>query len=432
MITKKLIEKIEGEAELFLEKKHNQISFATVSFGFFRGFDTLLHNKNPLDALVYTPRICGICGHSHLYATALALEDAYRQSGLKIEVPQKAKEIREITLILEIVQNHIKWLYFVLIGEIQTLTKESDTKTQLKGAYCSAKLSSIIALFSGQYPHASYMLPGGITSDITHIELLKAQTLLDELIIFLEKELFGTEYEAIVEFSTCKDFNTLNGTLKEIEADLIKADMHTKGFGYDRFLTLGEHSFNTPAKIKKTIKQVANTKYISTQKSYAPHKKSYALNALYKEEYIEVGPLARAMANNYTLIKNIHRRYKDSTYSRVIARIYEIPLLLLKVKKLLNSLDVTTSSYAPPPPLKKVDATGIGVVEAPRGVLLHTVTVKNNQIKNYEIITPTQFNLASGTKKYPSLVQKALNGVDEKEVSLIFRSFDVCSVCTTH
>ena len=67
------------------------------------------------------------------------------------------------------------------------------------------------------------------------------------------------------------------------------------------------------------------------------------------------------------------------------------------------------------------------------GSLVHEIYTKNNMIEKYEIITPTQWNLSNGTRKKPSIIQKAVIGLkDTKIAELIFRSFDICSVCTTH
>ena len=432
MITKKIIEKIEGEADLFLEKKGEIIDFATISFEHFRGFETILQNKNALDALVYTPRICGICGHSHLYATVRAIESAYENAGFPISISQKATAVREITLMLEIIQNHIKWIYLSIIPQLKKMLDLPIEQSTLKAAYGANLISKIIAIFSGQYPHSSYMLPGGITSDLTYIDTTKALHLLQECISFLEKEFLGIAIDKFLEFNSCKDFNNLHSDIAFIEQGLIQLHMHKKGHGYDRFLVLGEHSFTKSAKIKKTVLQSAKVSHVSTQASFSPNKKSYAKNALYKKEYIEVGPLPRAMANGSMLIKNMHRRYKDSSYSRVLARCYEIATLIQKVYTMIDSLQVDSTSFNKPVQIDKISATGIGIVEAPRGTLIHTITIQKGKIQKYEIITPTQFNLASGHKEALSVSQQAMKGLKENEVEFVFRSFDVCSVCTTH
>jgi len=64
--------------------------------------------------------------------------------------------------------------------------------------------------------------------------------------------------------------------------------------------------------------------------------------------------------------------------------------------------------------------------------LIHKIEVEDEKIKRYEIITPTQWNLASSDiKDKPSPAQKALIGCSkDAPLELIFKAFDVCSVCT--
>ena len=109
MKTVEIIERIEGEAKLNCTWNDNKISDARIDFLNFRGFEFILKDKSPLDALVYTPRICGICGQAHLKATVEALENVYENIGEKLEITNKAKLLREIGLNIEIIDSHIKW-----------------------------------------------------------------------------------------------------------------------------------------------------------------------------------------------------------------------------------------------------------------------------------------------------------------------------------
>ena len=68
MIIKELIEKIEGEAELDFTFNDGAIEDVHISFAFYRGMENILVGKEARDALVITPRVCGICNHSHLIA----------------------------------------------------------------------------------------------------------------------------------------------------------------------------------------------------------------------------------------------------------------------------------------------------------------------------------------------------------------------------
>jgi len=292
--------------------------------------------------------------------------------------------------------------------------------------------SKAIAVFGGQWPHSSYMVPGGVTCDPTFVEVLQAQSHLDELIKFFEKESLGTTIEAFLAFDSCKDFRDLSSDIASVESNLIATGMHEKGFSHDRFLVMGEHTFSKPSKLKGTRSFKVDSKYVSLVDSYAPQEHSYAKNALYKDAYYEAGPLARMMASAMPVIKNMHRRYKDSAYTRVMARIFELASILQHSKKLLEEIDITQDSVTELPDIKSISAEGVGVVEAPRGPLLHKVSLKKGTIQSYTIITPTQFNIGSSTVEKPTSVQQAMLGLGKDDALFAFRTFDVCSVCTTH
>jgi Ni,Fe-hydrogenase I large subunit len=433
LITKKLIERIEGEASVYFKMKADKVDFASIVFPHFRGMEQILEGKNGLDALVITPRVCGICGHAHLMATVRALEDAYKKSGFRVEISQKAKSIREFTLIMEMIQNHIKWFYMVAVPELDKLLGMEYTLKPLKGAYAASLAAKAIAVFGGQWPHSSYMVPGGVTSDPTYIEILQAKSIVDDLIAFFEKESLGVSIEKFLSFESCKEFNGISSDISLFEEKLIQAGMHQKGFAHDNFLVMGEHSFSKATKLKHTRPYSVDVKYISTQDAYVENsQESYAKNALYKDSYYESGPLARLMASSFGMVKNMHRRYKDSAYSRSMAKVFEVATLLVAAKKLLESIDISEKSVASMVAIENVTAEGIGIVEAPRGPLIHKVTLKDGTISDFTIITPTQFNIGSSSREKPTPVQEAMKGNTQQEALFIFRTFDVCSVCTTH
>ncbi|WP_345976937.1 nickel-dependent hydrogenase large subunit [Sulfurimonas sp. HSL3-7] len=432
-MTKQLIDQIEGEASIRFDMKENMVDFATIAFPHFRGMEAILEGKPALDALVVTPRVCGICGHAHLMASVRAMESAYADANEPVQLTAKADTIREVTLVLEMIQNHFKWIYLVIMPELAKLRPEKIALTPLKGAYAASLASKALASFAGQWPHSSYMLPGGVSCDPTHLERIKAQSLVDELISFFEKECAGTALDDFLAFDSCHDFNALESDIGEIERALTAAGMHKKGFAYDRFMVLGEHRFTNPAKVMQTRLLQADEKHVKTHSAYSPSEKTFAKNACYKDEFYECGPLSRAMASNVELIKSMHRRFKDSAYSRVMARIFETARLLDHARDMLGSLALNEDSLIPPKPITGISGCGVGVVEAPRGPLIHRVEIEEGIIKSYEIVTPTQWNIGSSVKENPTPAQLAMMGnVTMEEALFIFRTFDVCSVCTTH
>jgi Ni,Fe-hydrogenase I large subunit len=435
MITRHLIERIEGEAEVAYELDQNRVAFATIRFPHIRGMEKILQGRSALDALVVTPRTCGICGHSHLMATVGALESAYANAGVRLEVTPKARAIRELTLMLELVQNHFKWFYLVIYPELSKLSgREALQGMMLKGAFAASTTNRVLALLSGQWPHSSYAIPGGVTCDPTRLDLVRAESYLDEAIRFFETEFAGVSLEHFLLIKSCKEFNGIRSDMADVERMLTQCGMQEKGFGYDRFIILGEHGYANPSKIAGTVSRRAENALVETAMPYTPAGESRALNALYGGKYYETGPLARAMSMGYPLIKNIHRRFKDSAYSRVNARAYEVGHLLYRIKQSLRQIDITEPSYIVPHlPIRELSGEGEGVVEAPRGPLIHQVRLDAGTITDYRMITPTQWNLGSGTKEHPGVAQYAMIGsATPEEAEFIFRTFDVCSVCTTH
>jgi len=416
-----LIEKIEGEAKLNFSFKNKKIDFVDIEFASSRHIENILKGKNPLDALVINPRVCGICGHAHLIATVQALENCYEN----IEISQKAKIVRELTLNFEIIQNHFKWIYLTLFPLL-------GFKQNIKGAtYPSQLMSKAIATVGGQYPHNSYAIVGGIVSEISSIDLIKMENYLDEVIKFYQDTVIDATIEDFLVCENIEKILSATGDLPKILNTLKNQEIAKEGKSFDRFIAFGDNSyFKSGRGVKTKINHNINVKYVNEH----PNQNSYAKNVKFKNYYYEVGALSRAMINKTPLIKDSHRRYQDSIFSRILARICEIPQLLIHSKKLISQIDLEEPSYIKPTiDISNIKGTGVGVVEAARGSLIHKVTIKENIIKDYQIITPTQWNLSNGNKDDLGISQKAMVGLKDTQLAqIVFKSFDVCSVCTTH
>ena len=402
-----LLEKVEGEALLEYSFKGSFIDFVNIKFTSFRGIENILKNRPLFDACAINPRVCGICGHSHLIATSKAIEDI-----LDFKPSLKASNIREITLLCEHIQNHLKWLYLtiiVILGRFGFLKRDF-----LKVQKAVIAANKIIAIFAGQYPHTSYSLPGGVVSDPTFVEIAQAKAFLLEIRNFFESEILERRVESF------RDFENSHLLAAQIFNFLKEKNLAHIGRAYDRFLILSQKK-----KIINMREHVADTAYLKEEEN----RDSFAKNVTYKGKFYEVGPMARVLKK--PLIKDLHRRYKDSLAVRIISRIYEIREHISKIEHLLENLNLNEPSFISFP--KNISGFGEGVVEAPRGSLIHRVFAKNGVIERYDIITPTQFNLSNGTKDNPSASQKAIISLDDtKKAELVFRSFDICSVCTTH
>jgi len=429
MKIKKLIEKIEGEAELDFSFKNNKIDNVDIKFSFFRGIEQILVGKPAMDALVITPRVCGICNHAHLLASVRAIEDGYRSVGVEVSLTKKANDIREFTLACELIQNHIKWLYLTILPQLEKLLEqESGENYALKASYLSSTITKALAIFAGQWPHSSYAVAGGVTCDPTYVDVLQAESLVDESIKFFEQVVMGMSLERVLGLESVTDLPKIGGDFAKVLYLLGSSGMAEVGKSHDRFIVFGECLCFKIGKSVPTQVSTIDTRYVKE----IEQPNTIAKGVTYKDKLFEVGPLARGMISKEPIIKNLHKRYKDSLLTRIFARVYEIGLLLNHSKNLLQGLDMSEVSCGFDVANQPLDFEGVGVVEAARGSLIHKTTVRDGVITNYEIIVPTQWNLSNGNAEECGIATQAMRGVTSTdEASFIFRAFDVCSVCTT-
>ncbi|NPA53345.1 MAG: nickel-dependent hydrogenase large subunit [Aquificae bacterium] len=453
-ITKQVLNRVEGEIHLKLIWENGVIKDVFIIAPNFRGFEFILEGKPPLDALVINPRICGICGHAHLIATSRTLEAVYENIGYKLEISKKAEYIRDITLASEIIQNHLRWFYMFVLPDFLKLDKNPKLRKYQpikgiqwqKGVEASSKIVKIIALFGGQWPHTSYSVVGGVVSDPTTFEIVEAQAIVDSILSFYEKNIIGMSAEDYLTIKTDEEFlkKSKQSDLKTLLKLAFKYNLHKLGKAYHRFLTVCDIDPSvskgaTKRKRKdfdiKKVKEVDSYSFL-TEKGFSFDEKRYSWAKAVRYEGLayETSPLARRINNNDELFMNLLKKYKDSYIVRVWARVDEILKMLLLIKKRLKEIDLKQPSWIKPPvEIKNIQGEAYGFCEAARGSLIHQVKIKEGKISKYNIITPSTWNLGPRCERYLSPAEKAIKGLkSELLAQIVLRSFDVCSVCTTH
>ncbi|MGM0518274.1 MAG: nickel-dependent hydrogenase large subunit, partial [Campylobacterota bacterium] len=395
------------------------------------------------------PRICGICGQAHLKATVEALEGAYENAYEKLEVTNKAKILRQIGLNIETIDSHIKWFYMFILPDIIKLENDElneykplKGKKWLEACMAASEVIKTLAIIGGQWPHSSYMIPGGVASDPTHLDLVTMTNYIDSAVKFFEDNLCGVSFDRYLSFNSIEDINLLKGDLKYFVNLSFENSLHSYGKSYNRFLSLNDTTLFKKGKQNKSFSSSIDTKKIKehTQRTFELNKEkkgkhTWAKSVSYNKNFYETGPLARAILSKREFIYSIHKNYEDSVFTRVLARVDELAFLLQDTKELIAKIDLNEASYIKPKyEFSSIESAGcISTVEACRGSLYHNVTIENGYIKKYDVITPTVWNLGPQYKDQKGVAQKAIIGSNSFEMAkVVLRSFDVCSVCTTH
>ncbi len=69
--------RVEGDLDIRVDIEDGQVINAWTKAELFRGFEVILKGKDAQAGLIVTPRICGICGASHLTCASWALEQLF-------------------------------------------------------------------------------------------------------------------------------------------------------------------------------------------------------------------------------------------------------------------------------------------------------------------------------------------------------------------
>ena len=188
---------------------------------------------------------------------------------------------------------------------------------------------------------------------------------------------------------------------------------------------------------------------------------SWLKSPRWKGHAMEVGPLARVLvlyargdAATRELVDSSLKqlgaepRALFSTLGRTAARTLESKLLVDSMHGWYDQLvaniragDTKTFNESHwDPSTWPAEAKGVGIMEAPRGALLHYLVIKNGIIDNYQAVVPSTWNAGPrDAQNQPGAYEAALqdnhalhNTEQPIEILRTVHSFDPCIACAVH
>ena len=231
------ITRIEGHLSIEMDVQNGKVVDAKVKADMFRGYETILQGRNPVDAVQIVQRICGVCPVSHGIASSKCLDDSFG-----ISANNNGRLLRNLVLSANYLQSHILHFYhlcaldFVDItavlqyngsdsgmqrikawakndievkkGKVDEITSVgpflpryegdgfyiNDAATNLDAiaGYVEAldmrqKTHQMVALFGGRAPHLIGLVPGGVTTVPTRDRISRYRKILREVENFINK-----------------------------------------------------------------------------------------------------------------------------------------------------------------------------------------------------------------------------------------------------
>ena len=383
-----------------------------------RLIEQLVKGMTPADDVNVVPRICAICTLSHRFAAIRGLEKA-----LGIKAPEKAAWTRELMMLGENVEsNSLHTMLLALpdfLGYPSAVAMLNDHADDVKRALRLKKFGNhVMTVTSGRIVHGENPVVGGFGKYPSKKALeeikLKSHELVPDAVRVVE--IFASlEYPAYAEAETL--FMSVNAPRKQ--------------YGYYGDTILISNGKEASA---EDYKKLTNERVVSH---------SFAKRSLYQEKTFTVGANARLINMGKRLDGQAADLFKEHYSDKWLknplynnlAQAIEMLWSLEHMPEIADKVASMDDPGIEQP--TRMNGSGTGAVEAPRGVLYHHYEIKDGLVDVADIITPTAQNLDDIEKHMKLTAERMLaEGKKDEEVRLglemVARAYDPCISCATH
>lgn len=404
----------------------------------FRGFEKFCEGSPAERLPLITSRVCGICPMSHHLASTKAVEDC-----LKTEITSTAKKIRELMALGQLIESHMLSIAILSLPDL-IYDNVEPSKRNVVGMYEDNKeivgkvlevrsVGTEVAKIAGRRPgHPIGSRIGGVVKSISKEEAKSLLNLVlgvkENLQWFAESlhNLYDKKSELIQELGNIK--TAYMSLYKDGEIEFYDGNIRI----IDEDGSLIE-DFKPGEYFNFVEEKIENWSYMK-------------FPVLKNGKRFRVGPLARlniAGDISYPLAgeeiiwfreKFGKPAHKTLTYH--FARYIEVLYAFERIEKILKDEDILKDDIFVQPKIKA--GKGIGVVEAPRGTLVHSYELnEKGEAVSVDLFVATQHNnygFNDALKETASKLIKSQNPDEEtlNRLEMIVRAYDPCLSCATH
>lgn len=417
----------------------------------FRGFEKFCEGRPFYEMPSLTARICGICPVSHLLAGAKACDAI-----MGLRIPETAEELRRVVHLAQIVQSHALSFFYLSAPDFLMGWDASPAERNILGmaakhtdlAMDGIRLrkwgQQVIELLTGKRIHTRWIVHGGVATPITAAqrdEILKgipeALAIATRTLVFFKHMMEKLSDEVIV----FGNFPTLFMAIGRRDGNLCLYGSRRRHEGWLRFCDADGNI------LADNIHPRDYQDYVSESVDSSSYMKApYYKPSGFPRGVYRVGPAARLnMARQCgtpladEALNEFRRNYGNillSSFHNHYARLIEIVFALERMEQILlqpNILDTDIRAEA-----KANEPEGVGIIEAPRGTLIHHYKVdKDGMMISANLIVATAHNTLAMNRGLVQVAKRYLEGREVNEGMLnrmegLIRSFDPCLSCATH
>ncbi len=447
-----------GKIEIFLDENGN-VDRAYLVIDEIRGFENFTRGRPAEDMPQITERICGVCPTAHHTASVKTLDDLFN-----VKPPKTASLIRELMYNLFMVEDHALHFYILagpdfivgpqapkaernVIGVIQKV----GLATGKRIIEARKKIRGIMQEIGGKTVHPVFGLPGGVSKPISPEDLKRyreeAKSILDFAVftmnVFRDIVLKNKDYVNLILSDAYRHetyymglvsdgniHNIYDGKIRVVDPkgrEYIKFDVHD----YQKYIA--EHVEPWTLIRFPYLKNVGWKGFVDGLNSGI-----YSVAPLARLNVSE--KMSTPLANDAfkEFFETVGERPVHYTLANHWARVIEILNSAERIVEILNDEEIAGKDIRNIPKEVNPSRKGFGVVEAPRGTLIHYYeTDERAVITNADLVVATQHNAGRLSLSVDKAAKSFIKGTEIKEgminmVEMAYRAYDPCLACATH
>ena len=382
-----------------------------------RFFESILLGQTFDQVAHIASRICGICAVSHSCASLQATENA-----LGIEISQQTKLLRRLLMNGEQLSSHALHVYFLAAPDFLNLDSvlgllKADPEAVDRAFRVKNTAYAIGKVVAGRHTHPIACVPGGFTA-IPSAEALsdlrgRLAALWDDLwrTVELYRELEIPDFQRDTEYVCLRQgdgYTFYGGRIASSDGDSV-----------------------APKDYPQAISEYVVTH--STAKHARWHRDSYMVGALARlnNNWAQLRPEARqAMAA--LELKPPCRNPFMNTVAQLIEMVHCLADSIATIDEILG-LGLRAEDVGE---LSARAGRGVGVVEAPRGLLIHDYTYdEQGRCTGANCVIPTGQNLANLDADMRAYLAEIVDRPEQeirKGLEMLVRAYDPCISCSAH
>ncbi len=422
--------RVEGHSKVTIYIQEGRVIDVKFNAVELRGFEAFVKGADANTMPHVVSRICGVCSTAHHLAAVKALEHAY-----DVAPPERAVLIRELMMVGQTIESHAMSLFFLALPDFYQRKASIfelmaiDPDLTKKAVLVRKAGTDIISRVGRRGIHPTNAAAGGAYQAF---DRSTADYLLD---------LCGKAIEA-AESLIDATWNIFLKMKEEVLTTAAEPTFYITALDPERSFYGSDFVIVRPDGLREVR---AAPSEIPTYLTVDPREESFAPIIHYGGRPVRTNSLARLnafkrfgtpIADSY--VERFEEDWGIPSHSTLLfdlARGIEIIFCLERARELIDKC------LEPGPLMTRFkmpkEGTGIGLVEAPRGVLYHEYHIERGLIRSARFYIPTQHNLFALEKAIAQEAQAHVSAerIDlelEAQVERVIRAFDLCVSCATH